>query len=42
MFYPKGSSHAREVALIEIFVRDNPATKEYCTNELKMLFGEFI
>ena len=38
MFCPKGSAHAREVALIEIFVRDNQSTKECYTDELKLWF----
>ena len=42
MFCPKRPSHAREVSLIEMFVRDNPATKDHCAEELRISFQDFI
>jgi len=42
MFYPKGSVHAREVSLIEMFVQNNFATKEYYNEELRIWFKDFI
>ena len=42
MFCSKGPSYAREVTLVEMFVRDNPATKDYYTEELHIWFQDFI
>ena len=42
MFCPKGESNAKEVPLVEMFIKYNSATKNYFNKELKLQFKEFI